>query len=190
MFDSNQLLSELATLDPLDAYRAATNLHWRIRDLGANKGIQVLQSILPNVAQLCVDIDHEFDDTGCTYPVFNTATLSLHDGRTLVLPDESRLDDGDWAGGSCRPMLDAEAEQRVEARIEANPGLDRAEVMLAELGAGFGLDLDAMLLLVDVTSFLSREGCCEGGLSFAAPERGGGGDAAETSAEAVGEALA
>jgi len=165
MYDTEMLLADLAALDPIDAYRASVALHWRIRDIGATKGAEVLQSILPNVAEFAVDVDHEYDDNGGTYRVFNSASLSLLDGRTLELPDESRIAEGSWVDGCCCPHLDDAAESRVDARMEADPTLDRSDAMLIELGADFGLDLDAMHLLVDVASFLAREGD-EGGISF------------------------
>lgn len=193
MFDTDQLLADLAALDPLDAYHAAAGLHWRIRDLAATKGIRVLQSILPTVTDLSVDMDHEYDDAGGTFRVFNSVTLTLQDGRTLELPDEGRVDDESWADGCCAPSLDADAQQRVDARIDADPDLDLADAMLAELGTPFGLDLDAMRLLVDVASFLAREGASEGGMTFQPPAGNDSTDAecdATTPSPAIAEVVA
>jgi hypothetical protein len=110
-------------------------------------------------------LDHEYDDAGGTYRVFNGVSLSLLDGRALQLPDESNIDNHNWVEGCCSSHLDEAAESRVEARIEADPTLDRADAMLMEIGAEFDLDLDAIHLLVDVTSFLARQGD-DGGMSF------------------------
>ncbi|MGE4057208.1 MAG: hypothetical protein AB7F99_20665 [Vicinamibacterales bacterium] len=162
MFDTKALLDQLETLDVTESFEAAASLHWQIEHLAYRKAVALIQRILPQAADLSADTESEYDDAGGTYLTYDGTTITFRDGTRLDLPDESQIDDGTFEDGNCGPEISAEALERIDAAVDADPNLVRLDLLLAEVGRPLGLDAAQVRQLVEASSFVARSSSGQG----------------------------
>lgn len=153
MLDAKTILSEVQSLAVADRFAVSRALASEARDFAQESAATLVKSLLPSAAELTVNGDHEYDDSGGTYFSMYGLDLLLRDGRTLELPTESNIDSGDWADGSCGPEVDEDELDELESQ---HPDLDATDLRFMALGQEFDLGHEAVAQLVSACSFLAN----------------------------------
>lgn len=151
---ADDVLVKVKRLDPAKGFGVASMLAWQMRQVAAENAQRVIKGILPDVQFVEFDFENQMGDEGQTYRDCYFTTITMKDGRTLVVPDESVLQGGDFEYSSWVRTVEYE---RCREACENDPSLDLGTLLLAELGKPFALDDSQMSLLVETTSFLIRD---------------------------------